>query len=127
MIGTEAHFLTNTIRESHAKESASMKYVKAYGLNLGGNANFLAFGATINLTPTPMPAFFNSSMCNGTSDILTMESTQNSNHFVLVYDTGARIGWYIPQACVVLHMAQHYLAQQRMDLIDAEYQHILLD
>jgi len=127
MVGTEAHCLANTIRESHAKESASMKYVQAYGLNLGGNANFLTFGATINLTPTSMPAFFKSSSCNGISDILTTESTQNSNHFVLVYDTGARIGWYIPQACVVLHMAHHYLSQQRLGLIDGENRPILLD
>jgi hypothetical protein len=44
MVGTEAHFLTTTIGESYAKESASMKYVKAYGLNLGGSASQLTFG-----------------------------------------------------------------------------------
>jgi hypothetical protein len=56
-----------------------------------------------------------------------VERTETPNHFVLVYDTGARIGWYIPQACIILHMAHHYLSQQRLDLVDAENQPISLD
>ena len=126
MVGTESYFLTTTIGESHAKNSASMKCVHHYGLNLSGNTSLLNFGVTINLTPTAMPAFFNSSISNGISDILRAESTSNSNHFVLVYDTGAKIGWYLPQACVVLHMAHHYLAQQKLDLFDVKNQATVL-
>jgi hypothetical protein len=74
-------------------------------------------------TPTSMPAFFKPSVSNGIGDILTTESTRGKgNHFVLVYDTDAMIGWYLPQACVVLHMAHHYISEQKYELIDAENQ-----
>jgi hypothetical protein len=128
MVGTEKHFNSTTIDDSHAKVSASTKHVRAYGLNLGGNVSHLPFGATMNLTPTSMPAFFKPSISNGIRDILTIEKTQNKgNHFVLVYDTEAKIGWYLPQACVVLYMVHHYLSEQRLDLIDAENQETSLE
>jgi hypothetical protein len=127
MIGTENHFNSTTIAESHASDAPSMKYVRAYGLNFGGNVSHVAFGATVNLIPTAMPAYIQRSIGNGISDILTSESNRNSNQFVLVYDTGARIGWYLPQSCVVLHMAHYYLSEQKLDLIDDENQEISLE
>lgn len=128
VVGTEKHFNSTTIGESHANLSASMKYVAAYGLNLGGNASHLTFGATINLTPTSIPAFFKPLVSNGIRDILTIESNPNkSSHFILVYDTDARIGWYLPQACLVLHMAHHYLSEQKFDLIDDKNEQITLE
>jgi hypothetical protein len=128
MVGTVKHFNSTTIGDSHANLSASMKYVAAYGLNLGGNVSHLAFGATINLTPTSMPAFFKPSVSNGIRDILTIEANSDkSNHFNLVYDTDARIGWFLPQACLVLHMAHHYLSEQRFYLVDDKNEQIALE
>ena len=127
MVGTENHFNSTTIGDSHANPSASLKYVLSYGLNLGGGVSHLTFGGAITLTPTSIPAFIKPSINNGIHDILTIESTRNYNQFVLVYDTGDRIGWYLPQACVVLHMAHHYLSEQKLDLIDAENQETLLE
>ena len=122
MVGTEEHFNSTTITHSLAEDSASMKYVRSYGLNLGGSLlSHLTFGVTQTLTPTSIPAFFKPPVSNGISDILTTESTSGKgNHFVLVYDTDAEIGWYLPQACVVLHMAHHYISEQKFGLIDAE-------
>jgi hypothetical protein len=122
MVGTEEHFNSTTITDSHAKISRSMKYVRSYGLNLGGSVvGHLTFGGTVTVTPTSMPAFFKPSVSNGIGDILKTESTSGKgNHFVLVYDTDAKIGWYLPQACVVLHMAHHYLSEQKYELINAE-------
>jgi hypothetical protein len=122
MVGTEEHFNSTTITHSHAQVSASMKYVRSYGLNLGGSVfGHLTFGLTLTATPTSMPAFFKPSVSNDIGDILTTESTSGKgNHFVLVYDTDAMIGWYLPQACVVLHMAHQYLSEQNYELINAE-------
>jgi hypothetical protein len=128
MVGTEEHFNSTTIGESHANVSASMKHVLAYGLNLGGNVSQLTFGLTINLTPTSIPAFFKPSVSNGMRDILAIESTPNKGkNFVLVYDTDAKIAWYLPQACVVLYMTHYYLSEQRLELIDARNQEISLE
>jgi hypothetical protein len=101
MAGTKEHYNSITVGESHANISPSMKYVPASGLNLGGGMSHLSLGASINLAPTSMPAFFKPSINNGIRDILTTESTPDTvNNFVLVYDTDAKIGWYLPQACV---------------------------
>ena len=122
MVGTEEHFNSTTITDSHADRSASMKYVRSYSLNLGGSLlSHLTFGATQTATPTSMPAFVKPSVSNGIGEILTTESSSGKgNHFVLVYDTDAMIGCYLPQACVVLHMAHHYISEQKYELIDTK-------
>lgn len=72
-------------------------------------------------TPTSMPSFFKPALSNGIYDILRVESAPGKgNHYVLVYDNDSKIGWYLPQACVVLHMAHYYLSQQKHQLIDTK-------
>jgi hypothetical protein len=74
-------------------------------------------------TPTLMPAFFKPLVSNGIGDILTTESTYGKgNHFVLVYNTNTMIRWYLLQACVVLHIAHHYISEQKYELINAKNQ-----
>lgn len=92
-VGTEEHFNSTTIGESHANVSASMKHVPAYGLNLGGNVSNLGFRLTISLTPTSIPPFFKAPVGNDIRDILITESIPEMvKNFVLVYDTDAKIG-----------------------------------
>jgi hypothetical protein len=123
MVGAEEHFNSTTITDSHTKPSASMRYVRSYSLNLGGNASHFSFGFTMTATPTAIPAHFKPSVSNAIYEILTTEGTPGrGNHFVLVYDTDAQTGWYLPQACVVLYMAHHYISKYRYALVDTENQ-----
>jgi hypothetical protein len=128
MVGTEEHFNSNTISDSEAKISDSTKYVRSYALNLGGNVGHFTFGFNITATPTSMPAFLQSSLSNSIHDILrNEEACGKGNHFVLFFDTDTNIGWYLPQACVVLHMARQYISEQKYELIDAEERTTLLE
>jgi hypothetical protein len=68
-----------------------------------------------------MPAFLKPSLSNGIHDILRNEEfSGKANYFALFYNTDTNIGWYLPQACVVLHMAHQYISEQKYELIDAE-------
>ncbi|RFU35538.1 hypothetical protein B7463_g774, partial [Scytalidium lignicola] len=127
MIGIAQHFNGTTISHSDTKRSSSVKYVKSYGWNLGGNVAHMAFGFTVTKTPMSMPSFIQPSISNSIRDILTVEGNSGKgNHHVLVYDSDTHIGWYLPQACVVLQMAQLYLSQQKHQLVNAYGQEISL-
>ena len=96
MVGTEEHFNSTTIGDLYAKISDSMKYVRSYGLNVGGNVGHFTFGFNITATPISMPAFLKSSLSNVIHDILrNEEACGKGNHFDLFFDTDTNIGWYL--------------------------------
>jgi hypothetical protein len=117
-------FSHTVVHESSADRCDTLKYVRSYGLSFGLQAPMARVGpsALINLTPTAIVASVKSSVCHPIRNRLTSKRVIDEGQEILFYDRDSETGWYIPQACVVLYMAQLYLQDHDYHLrnIDAQ-------
>ena len=100
------------LQHSSAEKCEHSTYVRTIGLSVSIPTPHFTPGMKIDFTPTAIVPSVKPSIGNGIHKILDQVSQGNScNDWILMYDTGLKTGWYIPQASVVLYVA-HVLLQR---------------
>jgi hypothetical protein len=117
VIGTKGYQTDFGLSAAARPTNSTVMHVNAQSFAVGpGYFEFTSsFGHVVRFPTSSQPvtyARFDQDIC----DVLA----SGRDHLVLLYDTKNEIGWYLPQASVVLHMAHAKMSMRKYQLYDGD-------
>ena len=115
LVGTKHHSDIN-IGWSSTTTGPQVRHVRSHNITFGtGGMGYITVTGTLGWTPTSVPASFVTSQVNKDRYDILEDGVDDS---VLIYDTGTRICWCLPQSSVVLLIAHQIIKRCRYKVFD---------